>query len=359
MKIHSLYIHQMRNIKQAEFSPDPDLTVIAGQNGQGKTNLLECVWLLTGAKSFRGSKDYDLVNSSYEFGRLEGKIETENVAKNIELFIGGKQNDKKGRFAKVNGVDYGRASSIAGIFTAVVFDPSHLKLVKGGPEERRKFLDAALCQLYPGYLTTLRRYNRALSQKNAQLKRYNGQDQNTVLDAYDAELAVQGEEIMRKRAAYLQETAPKAEILYDEISKGTEVLKIKYRPCCLQGELAQLLSQKRNTDVQAGFCTAGPHREDFDCIINNTSARAFGSQGQQRSAVLSIKLAEAYTAKQITGQYPVLLLDDVLSELDESRQSFLLSKMGEIQSIVTTCDASSFGRTAGKIVKMENGMLTD
>lgn len=359
MKIHSLYIQQMRNIKKAEFFPNPELTVIAGQNGQGKTNLLECVWLLTGAKSFRTSKDYDLVHTDFEYGRLEGKIETGDIEKNIELFVGGKQNDIKGRFAKINGVDYGRASSIAGIFTAVVFDPSYLRLVKGGPEERRKFLDAALCQLYPGYLTTLRRYNRALSQKNAQLKKYHSRESNIILDAYDAELAAQGEEIIRKRAAYLQQTAPRAEILYDEISKGTEILKIKYKPCCLPGELAGLLSKKRNVDIQMGFCTAGPHREDFEFIINNTSARAFGSQGQQRSAVLSIKLAEAYTTKQITGQYPVLLLDDVLSELDESRQSFLLSKMGEIQSIVTSCDTSLFGRTAGKIVKMQNGILTE
>lgn len=358
MRLESLLVQNCRNIEEIYFTPDPELTVIAGKNGQGKTNLLECIWLLTGSKSFRGSKDIELVKRGKLFGRIEGDTVTDQKQNAIELIIAGSESHKKGRKAKINGVDYGRATSIAGTFTAVVFDPGHLTLIKGGPEGRRKFLDAALCQLYPGYIGILRRFTRALSQKNALLKKYyQTPDADGILDVFDTEIAITGEEISRRRKEYLSIAGPAAENFYAEISDGAEVLTLSYLENCEQGGLFSLLREKRHVDIRVGFSTSGPQREDFEALLNNQSVRIFGSQGQQRSVVLSLKLAEAAHAKEISGEHPVLLLDDVLSELDEKRQAYLLSRIHGKQSFVTTCDPSAFGRAGGKVITLEKGEL--
>lgn len=360
MKLETLRVENCRNIKEAQLQPDEGLTVIAGENGQGKTNLLECIYLLTGGKSFRGSKDMHLVRNGQPFGKVNGKSSNGERESNIEITIEGAESTRRGRFASINGVDYGRATAIAGIFTAVVFEPGHLSLVKSGPEGRRKFLDAALCQLYPGYIGILRRFTRAVTQKNALLKKYyETADANSILDVFDAEIAQSGSEISRRRAEYLAKAGPAAECFYAELSSEAEKMQIIYQPSfnLEEGEngLAKVLEHNRSTDIRAGFCTKGPQREDFEVLLNGESTRMFGSQGQQRSAVLALKLAESETAFKITSQRPVLLLDDVLSELDEGRQSYLLKKMGDGQSFVTTCDATAFSRAAGKVVKVKNG----
>lgn len=358
MRLDALTVANCRNIKELSCTPDAELTVIAGQNGQGKTNLLECIWLLTGSKSFRGSKDMELVMRDEEFGRIGGNVENEGQQKKIDITIAGPSSGKRGRSAKINGVPYGQATAIAGTFTAVVFHPGHLSLIKNGPEGRRRFVDAALCQLYPGYIGILRRYNRALSQKNALLKQYyQTPSAADILETFDETLAKTGGEITNRRREYLALAGPMAQSIYTQLSSGAEELELTFLPSSPPGQLLSLYKSSRGVDIKAGFCTVGPHREDFETTINQTSARAFGSQGQQRSAVLSLKLAEAGVAKQITGQHPVMLLDDVLSELDEGRQSYLLGKMQGKQSFVTTCDASAFSRTAGKIIKMKQGEI--
>lgn len=358
MNLHSIEVQNFRNITEAELFADPILTVIAGENGQGKTNLLESIWLLTGSKSFRGAKDMDLVKQGEDFSRISGKTETTEKTNQIELLVSSPTSGKRGRSAKVNGVDYGRATAIAGIFTAVVFHPGHLRLVQGGPEGRRKFLDAALCQLYPNYINLYRRFTRALTQKNAVLKKYYSiPDADSLLDAFDEEMIVTGEEISNRRSDYLAMAGPFATQLYAELSQKAETLEIVFFPCAEKGSLAQAIRKARSTDIRAGFCTVGPHREDFETYINEKSARVYGSQGQQRSAVLCLKLAEAACANEVTGEHPVMLLDDVLSELDEKRQGYLLNRMQGKQTFVTTCDISAFGRTAGKIIEVENGKI--
>ncbi len=358
MRLNALEIHNFRNIEQASFSPHPQLTVIAGENGQGKTNLLEAVFLLTGSKSFRAAKDLELVRRGELNSQLTGKAEDGQTQSEIAITIFGVGAAKKGRYAKINGVDYGRATAIAGRFTAVVFAPGHLSLVKAGPEGRRRFLDAALCQLYPGYVGILRRYLRALAQKNALLKKYRETpDADALLDIFDSELAESGREISQRRGEYLQHMAPAAEQFYSQLSKGRETLNIEFLACCGDGDIEGLLKRCRNRDLRAGFCTAGPHREDFEALIDGESARVYGSQGQQRSVVLSLKLAEAQRAKEVSGQHPVMLLDDVLSELDENRQSFLLAGMQGKQNFLTTCDAAPLKHCGGQVVFMEAGRL--
>lgn len=360
MKLKQLDITEFRNIQTACFMPDEQLTIITGENGQGKTNLLESIFLLTGSKSFRSSKDMDLVRQGEMLSRVQGKTQNANKENNIDIVIYGIGATKRGRFAKLNDVDYGRATSIAGTFTAVVFAPGHLSLVKGGPEGRRRFIDAALCQLYPGYVGILRRFVRALTQKNALLKKYyTTPDAEELLDIFDQELAQTGAEVSARRQDYLSSVGPAAERFYGELAKGREQLEIRFIPCCSDGDIIQLLKRVRNRDIKAGFSTAGPHREDFEALIDQQSVRVFGSQGQQRSVVLGLKLAEAQRAKEITGEHPVMLLDDVLSELDENRQAFLLSGMQGKQNFLTTCDPALLQKAKGKIVSMEKGVLKE
>lgn len=359
MRVLRLAVKQWRNIEAARFEPGPGLNVICGQNGQGKTNLLEAVWMLTGAKSFRPVKDAQLIRAGAPFSVLDAAIENDLGEETIRLTVGGPETPRPGRTARLSGSDVGRASNLAGHFGAVVFQPDDLSLVKGSPEGRRRFLDAALCQLYPGYLATLRRYSRLVSQKNSLLKNWNrtpGAD--LMCDAFDQDLAAQGEEIVRRRCEYLSMLGPMAAQNYGEISDNRETLSVCYLHAFKPGTLFETLKAGRRDDRMAGCCTIGPHREDMELLLKDLPARQFASQGQQRSAVLSLKLAEAGCAARITGEQPVMLLDDVLSELDEARQDYLLTRMQKGQTIVTACDPGLFEKTNGRVFSMENGQLT-
>ncbi|MBP8855499.1 MAG: DNA replication/repair protein RecF [Oscillospiraceae bacterium] len=359
MKLESLCVTDYRNIKQASLSFSDGLTVICGKNGQGKTNLLESIWLLTGSKSFRGAKDAELIRKEANFAIVNGTCSTGQSETNIHLLIGSEASEKKGRTAKTNGVDIGRATNLAGIFTAVVFEPGHLSLVKGSPDGRRKMIDAAICQLYPSYLSVLRKYTRLITQKNALLKsRESMRYKIDLLDVLDKSLAQNGTEISRRRREYLEMLYPFAKSVYQEIAKGSETLALQYQQSFGSEGLAAQLLQARETDLRAGFCTAGPHREDFTIFLSDTEAKTFASQGQQRSCVLSLKLAEAAVANAITGEHPVMLFDDVLSELDHERQAYLLDNMENKQTIVTACDAEIFHKTGGAVYEMNSGQLT-
>ena len=361
MRLDHLKVEQFRNLESAELNPAPRLTVLCGANGQGKTNLLESIWLLTGAKSFRGAKDAELIRRDQGFAVIEADFEGGGRDQALRLTVGSKQSERPGRRARLNGADRGRASAVAGTFTAVVFDPNHLSLVKAGPEGRRHFLDAALCQLFPGYLAALRRYARLTAQKNALLKAYDitpGGD--VLLETYNEAMAQCGAEVMGRRAQYLDRLAPLAEANYRDISSGAEALGVRYMPCCEPGNpqaLAARLREVRPQELRAGFCLTGPHREDLEILIDGQPGKIYGSQGQQRSAVLALKLAEASVAGEVLGEHPVMLLDDVLSELDATRQEYLLTRMRQKQTIVTACDSSLFHKTEGELFRMEGGVL--
>lgn len=359
MRLERLLVTDYRNLVNAELIPSPELTVLVGQNGQGKTNLLESIWMLTGGKSFRGSRDAELVRRGADFAVLDSTVQAEGRQQQIRITVGMPGSQRPGRTARLNGAERGRAAGIAGTFTAVVFDPNHLSLIKGSPEGRRKFLDAALCQLYPGYLTLVRRCLRVTTQKNALLKKYAvTPDADSILDALNLEMVRTGSEITRRRMEYLAALSPLAETNYRDISQGAESLRLAYKPC-FENSLAQKLESVRSREIAAGFCLAGPHREDFEVFLSGEPAKLYGSQGQQRSAVLSLKLAEAARAQQVTGEHPVMLLDDVLSELDDARQSYLLTRMEGKQTFVTSCDSAAFARTNGKLVLVRHGEIQE
>ncbi len=368
MILQSLRVQQVRNLQTFELQPDPALTVIAGQNGQGKTNLLESIWMLSGAKSFRASKEAEVVQRGQSWCRIGGTVLNErqqDAPDTIEVTIRLDESGRRAtRMGKKNGVDYGRAGNLAGEFPCVVFAPGHIDMVSGSPEGRRRFLDSALCQLYPGYLDHLRRYTRALTQKNACLKDARANFTTPppeLLDSFDIQLAVSGAAVAVKRWEYIQKLAQAAAAQYYGISDGRENLCMRYAPsvqeCWQQESLAAAIATARSTDLRAGCCTVGIHRDDLDFTLDDTDARTYASQGQRRSIVLSAKIAELELIGQITGLTPVLLLDDVLSELDDARQDYLLSRIQGKQVFITSCNPSLFAKTSGKIVTMENGMI--
>lgn len=217
--------------------------------------------------------------------------------------------------------------------------------------------------MYRPYLVALRRYTRLVAQKNALLKSYEiTPNAALLLDAYNEQLAQYGGQIMEHRRKFIAELAPIAAKNYSEISHDAEVLQLNYQLCAnntTADALAKKLESVKNAELRAGFCLAGPHREDLEIKLDDQPARVFGSQGQQRSCVLAMKLAEASVVGSLFGEHPVLLLDDVLSELDDERQTYLLTRMGEHQTIVTTCDTAAFARTNGKIVMVKAGTVTE
>lgn len=361
MILNKIQIENFRNLKHISFEPSQELTVICGENGQGKTNLLEAIWLLTGAKSFRGAKDVELLPPSKKQAVIQAYTTVaQGIEKEISLSVSLQHTQKTAnRTAIVNDVPYGRASNIAGIFSAVVFQPGHLKIIQGSPEMRRNFLDAAICQIYPMYLALLRRYQRQITQKNALLKSYDGTKQTKdLLDIYDLAQAQFGQEIIKKRQDYLQQMIPEICQSYAEISSNREVLTVHYQASLSEHGLLESIQNSRSKDIKAGFCTVGPHREDIQFFLNEKEVKIYGSQGQQRSVILSLKLAEAACVLKITGEHPVILFDDVLSELDEQRQKYLLSKMAHRQIFVTACDQSAFDRTNGHLYMMKEGVLS-
>lgn len=368
MRLERLEAVNFRNIERVNFLPSENMSVISGQNGQGKTNLLECIWLLTGAKSFRAAKDCELIKKGCDFAQITAVIDDDGNKKDIEIIIAADtKNNRTVRRAKLNGVLYNRAFEIAGTFNCVVFSPEHLSLVKGAPEGRRKFIDTTLCQLYTAYLENLRLYQRLLLQKNSMLKliKKNGYDYreyDSLINTFDEQLAESGAVIADKRKKYIDSILVSAKENYYNISGKKESFDCVYLNCCDKAdnpkELYKAFCACRTADYRAGFSTFGIHREDIKILINGEESKIFSSQGQQRSAVLSLKIAEAQYIQSVTGAAPVLLLDDVLSELDSTRQDFLLNKIENQQVFVTGCDSNLFSKTNGKIFKVENGSLT-
>lgn len=361
MKINSAQIENFRNIEKLSLDFD-NVNIIYGENAQGKTNLIEAVYLFTGAKSFRGVKDKELVRFGCEFSRLKIDFENNERQQTAELLIKGR------RQATLNGIKKKSASMLGDELKAVIFSPVHLSLVKDGPAERRRFVDSALCQLKSGYRNVLKEYNRCLVQRNMLLKdTAKNSSLADMLYIWDKNLAVSGAKIIFQRKKYIDALLPYAQDIFSGLSKGREQIDLRlkgtfeYENLSLEDIEKQLifaLERNRNNDLINRITTVGPHRDDLEILINGSSARSFGSQGQQRSCVLALKLAEASLLKEMTGEEPLALLDDVMSELDESRQDYILNHIKDWQVFITCCDANTILRLKkGKTFHMQSGGL--
>lgn len=363
MRVKKLCIQDFRNIEKAEIVPDAGVNVFIGENAQGKTNALESLWLFSGGRSFRGSKDTELVRLGCTSARLEGTFFSEDRDQQAVITV-----DKR-RHVSVNEIDQPGMNKIVGKFPAVVFFPDHLFLVKEGPEGRRRFMDAAICQTKPAYLHILANYNRVLEQRNALLKDWRLAGDNAMWEVLTLKLAQCGQQIVKERLNYTECLKNTAVSRYSGLSQEKETLQLAYEPKQEYDSLTELqigeklfqnLIDHRKADLEAGFTTVGPHREDLSITVNELSARHYGSQGQQRSVVLALKLAEAEILKQATGESPMVLLDDVMSELDPFRQEYLVTRLKEWQVFITCCDEGSvLPKVTGKKFHVKHGTITE
>lgn len=360
MLIRSIKLENYRNLENTEFFPSNGINIIYGDNAQGKTNLLECIWLFTGGRSFRGSKDSELISFGEKYAKVSLCFQTAVREQQIVITISGGK-----REAILNDVPKKYISQIIGSFCAVVFSPDHLSLIKSGPEDRRNFIDAALCQIKPSYAVLLSRYKRILNERNALLKDIpKHRELEDMLDIWDDRLAAEGSKIAVERQRFVGELSELAAGFYDGISGGRETLSLSYKTGCCKNEdtnpdeirenMLYLLGMRRSDDIYCGFTATGVHRDDLAVKINDKEAKSFGSQGQQRSAVLAMKLAEAAISGEKIGEKPVVLLDDVLSELDIKRQNYLLNKLEGMQVFITCCERADSSETK---FRMENGKL--
>lgn len=359
MKINSIEIENYRNIEKAQMSFD-DVNIIYGENAQGKTNLIEAIYLFTGAKSFRGAKDAETVRFGCDFARLKINFEGKDRLQEATLVI------KNRRQATLNGIKKTSPSALGDEVKAVVFSPAHLSMIKSGPSERRKFIDTALCQIKSGYKKLLSDYNRCLVQRNILLKDIGeGKIDPDMLCIWNRNIVKTGAKIIYQRAKYIEALQKPAEEIHFGLSGDREKIGLSvtgsFEPAGMNLEeiesaLSEKMQEAQKEDMYLRATTVGPHRDDLEITINGFSARKYGSQGQQRSCVLSLKLAEAEILSRMTGDEPIALLDDVMSELDETRQDYILNHMKNRQIFITCCDANTVLRLKeGKTFHIENG----
>lgn len=341
-----------RNISEADIELSPGVNVLIGNNAEGKTNALEGIYLMASGKSFRSSKERDMVSFGADY--LEVSLKMEDVRREQELYfkVYGSESSKK-RECRKNGVVFPKISEFIGTFRAVLFCPEHLAIVKAGPAERRSFMDIALCQLRPFYLQSLQRFNKILAQRNALLKRIaDGEFEAGILEVYSDQLAMESAEIYKTRYEYVKRLDEYVKRFFRELGGDSEasvfeVPEFRYKNSLKTTERLSkseaydqyylLLRNNTAKEIGAGMTLYGAHKDDIEIFLDGREARQFASQGQQRSLALAMKLGEGEISMEYSGEYPVFLFDDVLSELDVRRQKFLLSRLNDRQVIMTTC----------------------
>ena len=322
--IKSIELINFRNYESLSLNFDKGTNILYGDNAQGKTNVLEGIYVSATTKSHRGNKDKELI----KFDEEEGHIRTYLLKEDVEYRVDMHLRKSKSKGVAINGQKIKKAADLLGLLNVVFFSPEDLSLIKNGPSERRRFVDMELCQLDKFYLYNLNQYNKIIVQRNKLLKEFfNNPDLRDTITIWDSQLVSYGKQIIERRKGFIEQLN---EIIYDihkNISGGKEELKIVYEPDVLSEDLESKLTANRDRDIRYKQTSVGPHRDDFSFMVNGIDIRKYGSQGQQRTAALSLKLSEIELVKKVTNDMPVLLLDDVLSELDSNRQNYLLNSI--------------------------------
>ncbi|MCQ2481063.1 MAG: DNA replication/repair protein RecF [Clostridia bacterium] len=363
MKLTSHSSFNFRNIEEAHIEPHPEMNIIYGENGQGKTNLIESVWMLTGFYSFRARKNIQLIKDSASEAVIESSFYSNGREQTAKLTIGQKKE------LILNGVKEDSPRAMMGSFYSVVFSPSTLGIVKDGPGERRKMLDIALSLMKPNYALAMSRYLRVIEQRNALLRKFGQESFNRdyIFDPWDEELVKIGSKIIRYRLDYIEQFSDLSADIYNGISSGREKFDFYYSFSKenisddeIKEKLKAEIEKNREADARQMYTGKGPHTHDLIISINDKDARTYASQGQQRSAALAMKLGEASIIEKTTGECPIVLLDDVMSELDEGRQNFILNYLNNWQVFITCCDPANLMRsTKGKIFEVKEGKIQE
>ena len=358
MKIKQLKLKNYRNYDLLDLEFDSSTNIFYGDNAQGKTNILESIYLCGTTKSHRGTKDRDLIKFGEEESHIEAVVEKNEVPFKIDIHL--KKNSPKG--IAINKMPIRRASELFGIINIVFFSPEDLNIIKNGPSERRRFIDLELAQLDKVYLSDLSNYNRIVNQRNKLLKdSYNRQEILETLDVWDMQLAHYGKKIIDRRNLFIYQLNEIAGKVHERLTGGKEILNISYEPSNGNMDLEQAIKNNRERDIRMKSTSVGPHRDDICFMTDEVDIRKFGSQGQQKTAALSLKLSEIELVKQVTKDTPILLLDDVLSELDKHRQNYLLDSICDVQTLITCTGVDDFVNHRFSINKMfhvEKGNVT-
>ncbi|MBD2531466.1 DNA replication/repair protein RecF [Nostoc flagelliforme FACHB-838] len=371
MYLKTLNLRQFRNYQDQKVEFTAAKTILVGNNAQGKSNLLEAVELLATLRSHRMTRDRDLVQEGEAIAQINATLERETGLSDLSLTL--RRNGR--RSVALNGESIRRQMDFLGVLNAVQFSSLDLELVRGGPEGRRNWLDTLLIQLEPVYAHILQQYNHVLRQRNAFLKSHvetlDATSLNSELAVWDAQLATTGTRVIRRRDRAIQRLAPIASAWHASISGSTEVLQIKYvpniplednRPEEVQQAFLAKIQLRAIAEMHQGTTLVGPHRDEVELTINQTPARQYGSQGQQRTLVLALKLAELQLIEEVVKEPPLLLLDDVLAELDLSRQNQLLDAIQDrFQTLITTTHLGSFDSQwlkSSQILFVKAGELT-
>lgn len=349
MIIKSLELENFRNYKTLSIDFDSGTNILYGDNAQGKTNILEAIFLSATTKSHKGSKDRDIIN----FAADEAHIRTHVVKDGLENRVDMHLRKSKSKGIAINGQKIKKAADLLGLLNVVFFSPEDLSIIKNGPAERRRFVDMELCQLDSSYLYHLNNYNKIVNQRNKLLKElYLNPGLKDTLSIWDSQLVSYGNKIIERRNVFVSQLNEIICEIHQKLSGGKEALKIVYEPDVVAEEFEKKLGTCQEKDIRLKQTSIGPHRDDFSFIVGGVDIRKFGSQGQQRTAALSLKLSEIELVKKVTKDIPLLLLDDVLSELDSSRQNYLLNSIGDIQTIITCTGLEEFVNNRFEINKV-------
>ena len=359
MIIRSLELSNFRNYEKLNISFSPDVTILYGDNAQGKTNVLEALYTASTTKSQKGSKDKDMIKFNESESHIRMTVEDGDIERRIDMHL--KSTKQKG--VAIDGIPIRKASELYGIMNIISFSPDDLGIIKEGPAERRRFIDMELCQLDKLYMHNFSGYNRALDQRNNLLKQisFNAELKGT-LNVWDEQLINFGEYMIEKRNLFIKEISDIASKIHSIITENKETLEIQYLPSTDKESFRNELLSSREKDIILKMTNVGPHRDDMVFMVNGQDARKYGSQGQQRTAALTLKLAEIELVKKKTGKNPVLLLDDVLSELDRNRQNKLLENISGVQTIVTCTGLEEFIKNRikyDKVYRVTAGTITE
>ena len=361
MVIESLDLKNYRNYDILDMNFDKNVNIIYGDNAQGKTNILESIYMCATSRSHRGSKDKEIIR----FGESESHIKANVLKNNINYRIDMHLKGNKAKGIAINGIPIKKAVDLFGIIQIVLFSPEDLNIIKNGPSERRRFMDMELSQLNKIYLSNLVNYNKVLVQRNKLLKElsFNMSDELlATLDIWDMQLVKYGNLIIKGRESFIEKINTIISGIHSRLTGGIENIKVSYVPDVDVNDFEEEVKNSRQKDIKYKATSKGPHKDDLIFLINDNDVRKYGSQGQQRTAALSLKLSEIELVKLVIKDTPVLLLDDVLSELDSNRQNFLINSIGDIQTIVTCTGLDEFinnRMNINKIFKVTDGHVVN
>lgn len=365
MVIKSLELSDFRNYESLCINFDKGVNILFGDNAQGKTNILEAIYVSATTKSHKSSKDKDIINFDKEEAHIRTYLEKDEIETRVDMHL--RKSKTKG--IAIDGVKIKKAAELLGLLNVVFFSPEDLSIIKNGPAERRRFIDMELCQLDNFYLYNLNNYNKIVNQRNKLLKDlYFNPTLKDTLSIWDSQLISYGSKIIERRIQFVEQINSIIKDIHSNLSGGKEMLRIEYEPNISIENYEKELFYSQDKDIKLKQTTVGPHRDDISFMVKKENEnkeidiRKYGSQGQQRTAALSLKLSEIELVRKVTKDTPVLLLDDVLSELDSNRQNYLLNGIGDIQTIITCTGLDEFVNhrfEINKVFKVTNGVVEE